>query len=118
MPNRESEPPQEREPLEPYLKAVSYRSDQTALGVYNRIQAMLFGSSWDLSTYRIRYQDVPHVVVLGSSPPTEGDKEISAMLGAGSPASLPEEVLTYLWQRRADAQRLGPWVERHWRNLG
>jgi hypothetical protein len=115
MPTKESKPQPEHEHTEPYLKAASYSSDQSALQVYNRIQARLFGSNWDLSTYRIKYQQIPHVVVLGVSPPPDGQRIISDMIASGSPANLPKDVINYLIQRRAEAQRLGPWVEGHYR---
>jgi len=117
MPNKEYEPRRESEQSEPYLRAARYSSDQNALSAYTKIQARLFGSDWDLSAYRVKYADVPHVVVLGASPPPQADQEITAMLAAGSPATLPADVITYLIQRRAQAQRIGPWVERHWRPI-
>jgi hypothetical protein len=55
------------------------------------------------------------VAVLGEPPPEDLDQQLQAILGQGVPATLPEEILDYLKQRRAAAIQQGQWVEGHYR---
>jgi hypothetical protein len=115
MPGKEGLQARERESNGPYCKAASYESDKTALQAYAQLQTRIFGADCDLSVYRIRYADVPHVVALGAQPPPKMDGEIEAILAGGTAAQLPTEVIQTLVQRRAQARRMGPWVEGHYR---
>ena len=92
-----------------------YRSDDLALRAYARTQEIIFSADCDLSTYRIRYEDVPHVVVLGLTPPENIDRQIGQTLASGEPSQLPADILQTLDRRRRQANRLGPWVEGHYR---
>jgi hypothetical protein len=84
-PKKESEPGRETEPNNPYVKAARYNADAAAYAAYSQAQEILFSADCDLSAYRIRYKDVPHVVVLGSSPSTEVDEKITGILARGEP---------------------------------
>lgn len=76
---------------------------------------VLFSTECDLSAYRIRYKEVPHVVVLGSLPTPEIDGQLTKILEVGEPANLPQNIVITLAQRRIQAKRIGPWVEGHYR---
>ncbi len=69
----------------------------------------------DLSAYRFQLNAVYHVAVLGDPPPTALHDELRAILSAGEPAQLPEDVLKLLNARRAQTAEVGPWVEGHYR---
>ena len=90
-------------------------ADAPALAAYTEAQGLLFSNECDLSAYRIRFQNIPHVVVLGSRPEPEIDEKLSKVLEGGEPANLPQDIVTTLAQRRTQARRLGPWVEGHYR---
>ena len=92
-----------------------FGSDQVALQAYSKAQGILLGTDCDLSAYRIRYENVPHVVVLGLRPPAEIDERLTETLAAGKTAELPQHIVTTLSQRRMQAKRVGPWVEGHYR---
>jgi hypothetical protein len=115
MPGKESEPQRERQPEKPYVRAARYAADEPAYAAYLQAQEILFTSECDLSTYRIRFMDTPHVVVLGARPDPGIDEQIARVLAGGEPASLPDDIVGRLIQRRLQAQRLGPWVEGHYR---
>ena len=103
------------EPDKPYVKTAMFGSDDVALSAYSKAQAILFGADCDLSAYRIRYENVPHVVVLGLRPPIEIDQRLTETLATGKAAQLPQHIVTTLTQRRMQAKRVGPWVEGHYR---
>ena len=69
----------------------------------------------DLSTFRVQINRVWHVAVLGETPPEDLDQRLSAILSAGEPTTLPDELLGLLMERRRQATKLAPWVERHHR---
>src|SRR5712691_9777452 len=106
----------EREDLpEPrsYLQAARFSGERPAGRAYVRIQALLFRARADLSAYRFHLERVWHVAVLGQEPPQTLDRRIRRALASGEPATLPEEILTLLWERRAQAIQIAPWVEGH-----
>ena len=43
------------------------------------------------------------------------DQKLQAILDQGVPATLPEDIVDYLKQRRAEAMKRGQWVEGHYR---
>jgi hypothetical protein len=55
-------------------------ADADVLAVYTRAQELIFSSDADLSAYRIRYVNVPYVVVLGQTPPVEIGQQVDALL--------------------------------------
>ncbi len=106
----------ERERTEPpYHQAARFAGEQPAGRAYQQAQAAIYRTDCDLSTYRLQVNQVWHVAVLGETPPQDLAEELQAILAAGAPATLPREVLTMLVERRKQATKLGPWVERHYR---
>jgi hypothetical protein len=114
MPAKESEPRKEPEAT-PYLRAARYATDVPAYRAYSQAQDLLFSADCDLSAYRLRYQDVPHVVIVGASPPSDVDRKLTAIFKDGQPATLPPDIVRYLARRRSEAKTIGPWVEGHYR---
>ena len=115
MPEKESRPTRENEEEGSYIRAARYTSDELALSAYNEAQIILFAADCDLSAYRLRYRDVPHVVLIGSSPPSDIDAKLAQVLANGLQAELPPEICSTLMRRRRQARQLGPWVEGHYR---
>jgi hypothetical protein len=115
MPGKEFEPSREVQPQSPYVRAARFVTDEPALAAYTEAQEIIFSAECDLSAYRIRYLNVPHVVVLGQTPPAEIGERIDRLLTTGEPANLPQDIVKTLAQRRVLAKRLGPWVEGHYR---
>ncbi len=113
--SREIEPRRDVEPQGPYVRSSRYIADADALSAYTQAQEMIFSGECDLSAYRIRYVNVPYVVVLGQTPPAEIGQKIDKLLESGEAASLPQDIIKTLTQRRQQARRLGPWVEGHYR---
>ena len=98
-----------------YFQARRFTNEQTAYGVYTVLQDTIFQHECDLSTYRFLLERISHVAVLGSPPPAKLDEQIQTLLTAGEPAILPLEVRTLLEERRAQAAKIGSWVEGHYR---
>src|SRR5687768_3110643 len=98
MPGRESEPGREAEAESQYFTATRYRADAQALAAYNEAQKLIFANDCDLSAFRIRFKDVPHVVVLGALPTPEVDKSLGEVLRDGEPAALPRDIVSTLRQ--------------------
>ena len=111
------EPDPERTELPRYHQAARFAGEEPAVQAYFAAQETIFAHAGDvdLSAYRFLLDRVSHVVVLGGPPPTELHDALRAILAAGEPATLPEEVLKLLHARRAQASRAGPWVEGHHR---
>ena len=115
MSGREIEPRRETQPESSYVRASQYVADAPALAAYSQAQELIFSNECDLSAYRIRFKNIPHAVVLGGVPPLEIDNCLAQILGAGEPATLPQDIIKTLDERRRQARRLGPWVEGHYR---
>jgi len=115
MPQKELQPRREPEPDKPYVRTALYGADGPALQAYTHAQGIVFNADCDLSAYRIRYENLPHVVILGAKPPADVDEKIRQALATGIPAELPPEIIATLIQRRGQAKGLGPWVEGHYR---
>ncbi len=106
----------EHEPRE-YVQAAYFANEHIAGHAYAQAQAAIYtGPPNDLSTYRLILEERWHVAVLGEPPPEDLDQQLQAILGQGLPATLPDEILDYLRQRRAAAIQQGPWVEGHYRS--
>jgi hypothetical protein len=69
----------------------------------------------DLSVYRLQLNRLWYVAALGLVPPAPVLQAIEQILDRGEPADLPVEVWDALHDRRRQATRLGPWVQRHHR---
>jgi hypothetical protein len=110
----EHPPPAEPDPA-PYLRVAAFADDRTAGRVYTRVQDAIFTAPCDLSAYRFLLDQVAHVAVLGAPPPPDLDQQLTALLAAGTPATLPAEVRQTLIDRRQQMGRRGPWTEGHYR---
>lgn len=105
----------EFEPV-PYHRVARFGDEQVASRAYRHAQDAVFqGPPSDLSVYRFLLDQVSHVAVLGELPPTDLDAQLTAILAAGEPATLPHEVLSALAQRRQQLSRPGTWLEGHYR---
>lgn len=118
-PERGGPPPdqpshREQEPV-PYHRAARFADERRSARAYRQAQDAVFAIECDLSVYRILVNRIPHVAVLGQLPPADLDRRLDHILAAGEPVTLPDTILTALATRRAQASRLGPWVEGHYR---
>jgi hypothetical protein len=105
---------QEHQPQ--FLQVARFPGERPAGRAYNQLQQAIFGSpTCELSVFRFLLDRQWHVSVLGDPPAETLERRIRQVLARGVPASLPEEILTELQRRRAEATRIGPWVERHQR---
>jgi hypothetical protein len=100
-----------------YYQAARFPAGERPAGVaYFQIQRLIYQDrDCDLSVFRFQLQRIYHVAVLGEPPQPNLEAKLSSALANGQPTLLAEEVLRILQQRRAQATRQGPWVERHWR---
>ena len=98
---------------EPYELAARFAAEHLARRTYLRAQDAIFRTPCDLSVFRFLLDRAPHVAVIGEPPPADLDRRRRCLLSAGDANSLSPEVLRLLWQRRIEANRKGPWVERH-----
>jgi hypothetical protein len=122
MPSPEGEPsPQppegkpEQEPA-PYYQAARFRNEGPARRAYFQAQDILFNTpDSDLSAYRFLLRQIWHVAVLGEPPPEDLAKKLETTLARGEPTELPSDILKLLTERRQQATRQAPWVERHYR---
>ncbi len=105
-------PEQERPP---YHQAARFAGEGPAGRAYRQAQRLIYETACDLSTYRLQINRVWHVAVLGDEPPEDLRQQLGAILAAGSPATLPADVVGMLLARRAEASALAPWVQRHYR---
>jgi hypothetical protein len=107
-------PSSEHESRPEYLQVARFSGEKPAGRAYRQAEELLFRSpDSELSAYRFHLSRIWHVAVLGDQPPEDVDKKLQRILSRGEPATLPEEILIELQRRRAEATRLGPWVERH-----
>src|SRR5688572_24467752 len=112
-PERKPEP--EQEP--PWYRAARYTGEAPAGRAYFQAQETIFSAECDLSAYRFLLEDIYHVAVLGGIPTEVAlQQQIETILYAeGTPTQLPDDVLHPLNERRQLAERIGPWVEGHYR---
>jgi hypothetical protein len=105
----------EQEPI-PYLRAARFPGERPAGRAYTEAQELVFRDpGCELSVYRLQLERVWHVAVLGEQPREDLERHLQTILSRGETTSLPEEILRELQRRRAQAIKLGPWVERHLR---
>lgn len=98
------------------MQCAQFGDADSAGQVYAALQQTIFESQSELSCFRLQLNTAWHAVVLGEPPPRELADQIETLLSRGEPATLPDEVLSYLQQRRAEAIASGsPWTERHYR---
>lgn len=105
----------EQEPR-PYYLAARFPGERLAGRAYFQAQELIFNTpDSDLSVFRIQLNQIYHVAVLGIPPPQELEQKLRSILSTGDSTSLPADILKVLLQRRAQATRQGPWVEKHFR---
>jgi hypothetical protein len=98
----------------PYFKVARFPGERPAGQAYTQAQELIYRApECELSVYRLQLETVWHVAVVGEQPRRQLQRRLEAILSSGKPASLPEEILRELERRRAQATKLGPWVERH-----
>lgn len=99
-----------------YYRAAYYPREEPAWQAYTQIQNLILADRQaDLSVYRIQLDLLSHVVVLGTPPPQRLGQRLERVLATGEPAELSTKVLSFLQQRRQKANKMGSWVERHYR---
>jgi hypothetical protein len=54
------------------------------------------------------------VFVIGQTPPQAVEEKITEILGQGEMASVPEQAVAQLYQRRLEEIQKGEWVEQHY----
>jgi hypothetical protein len=101
----------------PYVQAARFSAERPAGRAYARARETIYQEDCDLSVYRFTLCEVFHVAILGRTPPERLDQTLRLILASGEPTSLPDDILKQLSQRRAQATRLGPWVERQARSV-
>ena|SRR5829696_6615591 len=100
-----------------YHQAAPFAGEELAETTYFAAQEIVFAqaSDVDLSADRFQLNRVDYVVIVGDPPPADLHEELRAVLAAGEPAVVPENVLRLLNARRTAATQVGPWVEGHYR---
>ncbi len=97
-----------------YYRVARFPGERSAGRAYHRVQETLFDDPGsDLSVYRLLLTHRWYLAILGDQPRPDLQRRLDQILAQGEPASLPEQVLGELQRRRAQAIKLGPWVERH-----
>ena len=106
----------EHEPV-PYHRAARFAGEQPAGRAYTQAQRVIYEAPQpvDVSVFRLQLNRLWHVAALGLVPPAPVLQALETILATGEPAERPAEVWQTLRQRRAQAARQGPWVERHHR---
>ncbi|MCC7106246.1 MAG: hypothetical protein IT307_13975 [Chloroflexi bacterium] len=116
MSEGEPHPPAGREDADrPYVRVAKFEQERRSLRTYTQARRAIFEATCDLSAYRLQFDQVWHVALLGERPSDELEHRLRLILAAGEPATLPQEIVQLLLQRRVEAKQLGPWVERHHR---
>src|SRR5687768_8905209 len=100
---------------ESFISVARFEREQLALSAYIKTHDLIFATDCELSVYRFQVKNVSHVAVIGEEPEEGLRRQLEALLAAGSPAALPPDIARVLFERRAQAKRLGPWVEGHYR---
>jgi hypothetical protein len=101
----------------PYYQAARFSGERPAGRAYARAQGLIYQEPCDLSAFRFLLERSWHVAILGDPPPATLDRSLRRILGWGESTTLPDDILQQLWERRAQAIKLGPWVERHVRSV-
>ncbi len=118
-PRREDPQPEHKEGETSNYQAARYPIERPAKQAYIAAQTLVFSQDgYGLSAYKFYLPDAPrkpNVTVLGDPPPAEVHEQITQILQDGSPLVVPEQVLQVLFDRRAQAGQIQPYVEGHWR---
>ncbi len=98
----------------PYQRTSRFPGEHSAGQAYAEAQQVLYEApESDLSVFRLQLNRLWYVAALGLVPPAPVLTAIERILDTGEPADLPPPVWDTLRERRRQARRLGPWVERH-----
>ena len=97
----------------PYYLARRFRTEPLGAVAYRKVRDLIYGSNHELSVYRFQLSQIFHVAVIGTPPPEPFEQRIRRLLSSGDRAELPHDILSVLYQRRAEASRHGAWIERH-----
>jgi hypothetical protein len=111
------EQPADADPPSPYFQAARFSGERPAGRAYARAQDLIYQEPCDLSAYRFLLDRSWHVAVLGEPPPAALERSLRRILAWGESTTLPDDILQQLWQRRTQATKLAPWVERHVRSV-
>ena len=99
----------------PYYLAAAFLDEKRAGRAYNRAAELLFATEGcDLSAYRFYVGPTWYVAVVGEAPTVALEQQLRRILTYGRLTPLPPEFIEALAQRRAEATKLGPWVEAHY----
>ena len=116
MPSLETERGPEQS-KEPFCIAAKFKAEPVSRRAYFTAQdAIKKDRENDLSVYRFQLSGVFHVAVLGLTPPEPLEQRLRQILAAGDPATLPENIVSLLFVRRAEMSQQSNWLERHYRN--
>ncbi|HEV2124512.1 MAG TPA: hypothetical protein VGW38_17295 [Chloroflexota bacterium] len=108
-------PRPEQGPL-PYQRASRFPGEGPAGRAYTAAQRVIYDAPGsDVSVFRLQVNQLWYVAALGLVPPAPVLQALERILDTGEQADLPTDVWDALHERRRQATRLGPWVERHWR---
>jgi hypothetical protein len=99
----------------PYYQAARFKDKKTAGAIYIVVQELIYQDiDCDLSAYRIKLNNVWHVIVIGAKPSERLHVEIEAQLTNGVLVTVDSDTLHFLMRRRGQATKLGPWIEVHY----
>lgn len=110
-----NQPERRESQLNTYVVFSRFDNEVEAGRVYRHVQETVFDAKCDLSVYRLQLDSIWYVAAIGERPPSDVDREIRDQLSQGELTRLPNTVLSALLERRAQATRIGPWVEGHHR---
>jgi hypothetical protein len=105
----------ERDVESQFIRAVRFEIEEDARKAYFEVQNLIFDNDCDLSVYRFKLNQVSHVAALGAPPEPNVLETLDSVLSRGAATELPRDIARMLTDRRREAQRLGPWVEGHYR---
>ena len=107
---------QKDEPGPPFVLARRFQRERQAGQAYFKAQEAIFQTEHELSAYRFQMpRGVWHVAVVGVPPPQDVQDQLELILSTGVETTLPDEITSFLFRRQAQAKKLGPWVEGHYR---
>ena len=124
MPNSPEQGRPKEQEQRPYYLASRFPTKQAAEAPYLAVQNTLHDMPCDLSAYRfLRQWEEPnakpwYVLVIGEKPQPAVEKRLTTALSQGELATVPQEALDGLMDRRREQQQYGSWVEGHYTEQG
>lgn len=109
-----AQPPEQEAGLPAYLLMARFRRDVAAKRFCTEIQEAIRTAECDLSVYNLRFNGESTVIVLGDAPTADLDERLRRMLSAGTPATLPQDMIVMLTQRSIEEPRKALWSEGHY----